>query len=163
MCFRCFEKYDGPLFPGRIVLLAPNLARPRFAGLHDPNWPWYVPVLDSTGAESERRRSTSGHPGTKRAFRPTGQPLVNRWSNSGQLQVDLWSTVYFVPPSVPGHALHKKGVQRQQTRRSTGHQPRTKSTSRPVDKPLMNRWATVDFVPPSVYIRFRLFVLLKKS
>ena len=32
-------------------------------------------------------------------------------------------------------------------RRSTGQQPRTKSASRPVDKPQMNRLSTADFVP----------------
>ena len=26
---RCLGAYGGPLFPGRIVMLAPNLARPR--------------------------------------------------------------------------------------------------------------------------------------
>ena len=44
-----------------------------------------------------------------------------------------------VPPSVPGHALHEKGLQRQKRRRSTGQQPRTKSAPRPADKPRFNR------------------------
>ena len=38
--------------------------------------------------------------------------------------------------------------------------PGTKRVFRPDDKPLINRWSTVDFVPPSVYIGFRFFVLL---
>ena len=60
----------------------------------------------------------------------------------------------------PGHALHEKGLQRQIRRRSTVRQPGTKRASRPADKPLINRWSTADFVPPSVYTGFRLFVLL---
>ena len=58
-------------------------------------------------------------------------------------------------------------------RRHTGQQPGTKSARGPVDQPLINRGSTAgqprvnrgstaDFVPPSVYIRFRLFVLPKR-
>ena len=47
-------------------------------------------------------------------------------------------------------------------RRSIVRQPGTKCASRPRDKPLINRWSTVDFVLPSVYIGFRLFVLLER-
>ena len=71
--------------------------------------------------------------------------------------------------SVPGHALREKGLQRQKgvgplvssqeqsallvpviNRLSTAVQPR------------VNRGSTADFVPPSVYVGFRLFVLLER-
>ena len=44
-------------------------------------------------------------------------------------------------------------------RRYTGQQLGTKSGRRPADKPVINRWSTAGFVPPSVYIKFSLFVL----
>ena len=47
-------------------------------------------------------------------------------------------------------------------RRSTGRQPATKSASRPADKMVINRGSTGDFILPSVYIGFRLFVLLER-
>ena len=47
-------------------------------------------------------RYTGQQPGTKSARGPADQPLINRGSNAD-----------FVPPSVPGHALHEKGLQRQ--------------------------------------------------
>ena len=53
-----------------------------------------------------------------------------------------------------------KRVYRDKRRRSTGQQPERKSASRPADKPRMNHWSTAGFVPPSIYIGFRLFVLL---
>ena len=55
-----------------------------------------------------------------------------------------------------------KRVSNEKRRRSTGRQPGTKSASHPADKPRINRGSTGDFVPPSVYIGFRLFVLLEK-
>ena len=61
---------------------------------------------------------------------------------------------------VPGHALLEKGLQRQLCRRRyTGQQLGTKSARGPTDKSLVNRWSTAGFVPPSVYIEIRLFVL----
>ena len=48
---------------------------------------------------------------------------------------------------ITGHALHEKGLQRQNRRRSTGQQLGTKSASRPADKPQVNRLSTADFVP----------------
>ena len=59
-----------------------------------------------------------------------------------------------------GHILHEKGLQRQKRGRSTGRQPGTKSASRLGDVPVMNRDSTAIFVYLSVYIGFRLFVLL---
>ena len=57
---------------------------------------------------------------------------------------------------IPGHALHEKGLQRQQ-----GVVPLVGSQEqRALLVPLVNRLSTADFVPPSVYIGFRLFVLL---
>ena len=44
-------------------------------------------------------------------------------------------------------------------RRFTVRQPEKKRAFRPGDKPLINWWSTADFVPPSIYIGFRLFVL----
>ena len=64
--------------------------------------------------------------------------------------------------TIPGHALHEKGLQGQKKRRSIVRQPGTKRASRPGDKPLINRWSTADSVPPSVCIGFRLFVLLER-
>ena len=40
-------------------------------------------------------------------------PLINRLSTAGQPLVNRRSTADFVPPSVPGHALHEEGLQRQ--------------------------------------------------
>ena len=58
--------------------------------------------------------------------------------------------------------IHKQAKLRETKKcRSTGQQPRTKSACRPADKPLINRGSTAHFVP-SVYIGFRLFVLLEK-
>ena len=61
---------------------------------------------------------------------------------------------------VPGHALHEKGLQGPK-----GDGPLVSSQDeervRPADKPRTNCWSNADFVPPSVYIGFRLFVLLK--
>ena len=65
-------------------------------------------------------------------------------------------------PQVPGYALHEKKVTKRNRRRYTGQQPGGKSASRPADKPVINRGSNADFVPPSVYIRFRLFVLLER-
>ena len=53
-----------------------------------------------------------------------------------------------------------KRVYRDKKASFTGRQPGTKSASRPGDKPLINRLSTAGFVPPSVYIGIRLFVLL---
>ena len=58
--------------------------------------------------------------------------------------------------------LALKGFTGTKRRRSTVRQPGTKRAPRPGDKPLINRWSTADFVPPSVYIGFRLFVLLER-
>ena len=77
-------------------------------------------------------------------------PLTNRGSTGD-----------FVLLSVPGHALHEKGSQRQESVVSLVA-ARTKSASRPPDKPRINRRSTGDFVLPSVYIKFRLFVLLER-
>ena len=57
---------------------------------------------------------------------------------------------------IPGHALHEKGLQRQ---KSVG--PLVSSQEqRALLVPRLNRGSTAGFVPPSVYIGFRLFVLL---
>ena len=56
---------------------------------------------------------------------------------------------------VPGHAVHEKGLQRQ-----IGVGTLVSSQERrALAVPLINRGSTADFVPPSVYIGFRLFVL----
>ena len=58
----------------------------------------------------------------------------------------------------PGHTLHEKGLQRQE-----GVGPLVSSQEqRALLVPRLNRGLTAGFVPPSVYIRFRLFVLLGK-
>ena len=57
---------------------------------------------------------------------------------------------------IPGHALHEKGLQRQK-----GVGPLVSSQEqRALLVPRFNRGSTAGFVPPSVYIGFRLFVLL---
>ena len=60
----------------------------------------------------------------------------------------------------PAHALHEKGLQRQIGVGTLVSSQERRTLFRPGDKPRMNRWSTADFVPPSVYIGFRLFVLL---
>ena len=67
-------------------------------------------------------------------------PLINRLSTAGQPRVNRWSTADFVPPSVPGHALHEKGLQRQK-RDGSLVSSQKESASRPADKPVMNRWS----------------------
>ena len=67
---------------------------------------------------------------------------------------------FFFINSFLGHALHEKSLQTKKLR-STGRQPGRKNASRPSDKPLINRLSTADFVPTSVSIEFRLFVLLE--
>ena len=57
---------------------------------------------------------------------------------------------------VPGHALHEKGLQRQI---GVGTLVSSQGGRRPGDKPLFGRRSNACFVPPSVYIGFRLFVL----
>ena len=61
---------------------------------------------------------------------------------------------------VPGHALHEDGLQKQGVGPLVSSQEGTKSASRPVDKPLVNRLSIGRCVPPSDYIGFPLFVLL---
>ena len=65
------------------------------------------------------------------------------------------------PIQIPGHAVHEKGLQRRK-----GIVPLVggqEQSALPVPViPLINRWPTADFVPPSVYIGFRLFVLLER-
>ena len=59
--------------------------------------------------------------------------------------------------SVPGHALREKGLQRQiGVSGLLGSQERRAAVVLQI-----NRWSTAGFVPPSVYIRFRLFALPK--
>ena len=40
---------------------------------------------------------------------------------------------------IPGHALHGNGLQRPKRRRGIGQQPKSESSRRPTDKPLVNR------------------------
>ena len=94
-----------------------------YAFLHSRTCPAYEGFT-----ETKRQRSTGRHPRTKSAFCPAEKPVINSWS-----------TACFVLPSVPGYALHEKGIQRQKRRRSIDRQPGTKSASRPCDKPVINR------------------------
>ena len=57
--------------------------------------------------------------------------------------------------------LHDK-VYKEKRRRSTGQLPGAKNASGPADTMLINRLSTAACVPPSVYIVFRLFVVLEK-
>ena len=65
-------------------------------------------------------------------------------------------------PMFPGHALREKGLQRQKSVVPLFGSQEKKRAFPPADKPLINRWSTVDFVLPSVYIGFRLFVFLER-
>ena len=67
------------------------------------------------------------------------------------------STAGFIPPSIPGHALHEKGLQRQLGVGTlvSGQERRAAVV------PRINRGSTANFVPPLVYIGFPLFVLPK--
>ena len=59
---------------------------------------------------------------------------------------------------IPGHALHENGLQGQK-----GVGPLVSSQEqRALFVPRLNRLSTAHFVPPSVYIAFRLFVFLEK-
>ena len=58
--------------------------------------------------------------------------------------------------------MHENGLQRQKGVVPLVGSQETKSASCPADKPRINRGSTGDFVPPSVYIGFRLFVLLER-
>ena len=62
------------------------------------------------------------------------------------------SHVKHVRESMPGFSETIK-------RRYVGQQPGTMSGHRPADTPLINRWSTAGFVPPSVCIGIRVFVL----
>ena len=55
-----------------------------------------------------------------------------------------------------------KRIYRDKKCRSTGQRPETKSGRRPADKPDASRWSTAGFVPLSVYIELRLFVLSER-
>ena len=64
---------------------------------------------------------------------------------------------------IPGHALHENGLQRQigvgtlfssQERRALAVPLINRLST--TGQPRVNRWSTADFVPPSVYIGFRL-------
>ena len=59
----------------------------------------------------------------------------------------------------PDMPCMKKVYKDNYRRRYTGQQPGTKSGRGPTDKPRKNRLSTAGFVPPSVYMGFRLFVL----
>ena len=52
--------------------------------------------------KTKKRRPTGRQPGTKSTSRPAVRRVINR-SSTGRC----------VPPSVPGHALHEKGLQKQ--------------------------------------------------
>ena len=56
--------------------------------IHVPGQPW-----DEQGLQNKKRRSTSGHPGTKSASRPGDKPVINR------LQTDCQPVIVF-PHSV---------------------------------------------------------------
>ena len=60
-------------------------------------------------------------------------------------------------PVFPGHALHEKSLQRQIGVGTLVSSPE----HRVLLVPRFNRGSTVGFVPPSVYVGFRLFVLPK--
>ena len=70
----------------------------------------------------------------------------------------LRETFYLRPHlQILGHALHEKGLQRQKSADPllSSQERRAAVVSR------INRWSNAAFVPPSIYIGFRLFVLLK--
>ena len=100
--------------------------------------------LHEKSLQDKKRRSTRQQPGKKEVSRPADKPVMNRLSIAG-----------FVPPSVPGHALREKGLQRQ-----IGDGPLVSSQEQrapffPRLNRFINRSSMADFVIPSVYIGFR--------
>ena len=93
-----------------------------------------------------------------------GQLYTIPWKATGTVgfwatqPVDISSSLGFWIRQVPGHALHEKGLQRQ-----IGVGTVVSSQERrALLVPRLNRWSTVCFVPPPVYIGFPLFVLAKR-
>ena len=74
--------------------------------------------------------------------------------------VSCWTTAWCIP--VPGHALHEKGLQGQKGVGPLVSSQEQRALLVPRLKPRLKRGSTAGFVPPSVYIGFRLFVLLGK-
>ena len=99
--------------------------------------------------ETNKRRYTGQQPGTKSAFRPADLPRLHR---------RFCSSVGVNYVRTPGHALHEKGLQRQ----IGGGTLVSSHEQRALFVPRLNRGSTADFVPPSVSIGFRLFVLLER-
>ena len=92
--------------------------------------------------------STGQQPGTKSARGPADEP-----------QIHCGSTSCFVA-AFP--ACHEKGLQGQKSVVPPFGSQEQSALLVPADKPLINRWSTAEFVPPSVYIGFRQFVILER-
>ena len=108
-----------------------------------------------------RRRPTAQRPGGQKE---SGRRLADKLliihlstNRCAPLSISIYiGFVLFV--LFPGHALQEKGLQRQK-----GVGPLVSSQDeRALLVPVINRLSTADFVPPSVYIGFRLFVLLER-
>ena len=102
--------------------------------------------------ETNRRRSTGQQPGTKSASRPGDKPLINPLSTAGFVPppVNTGFSLFVLPRRFPDMPCMRKKLPRHTStkrRRSTRQQPGTKSASRPVDKPRINRGSTTRFVP----------------
>ena len=83
------------------------------------------------------------------------KPQKHDWWTAVQKRVNCGFRSSF---DFPGHALHEKGLLRQKS-----VVPLVGSKEqRALFVPVINRGSTADFVSPSVYIGFRLFVLLEK-
>ena len=70
-----------------------------------------------------------------------------------------------VYPGFPGHALHENGLQIQEASvhwSAAKNKERFSSRGYTAYQPRINRGSTAHFVPPCVYMGFRLFVLLEK-
>ena len=115
MCLRCLGGYEGRLSPGRTVLPDPA-PPPRRAPRPDPPVvcpgfgfdsyiiPGYV-WHDNSFQRNKKNQSTGQQPGMNSDIRSADKTLLARGSC---FSIDLCEFRL----SIPGHALHEKGLQR---------------------------------------------------
>ena len=130
------------------------------------------PAVDhqfTTGSRPVHPRFISGWSAGRKALLVPGCRIMYRRlfvSVNNSMSTNVRESRIYTPRNVyktrfSRTCLAWKGFTKTKKLRSTGQQPGRKSASRPGEKPVMNRLSTAGFVPPSVYIGFRLFVLLE--
>ena len=90
-CLRCPGKYEGPLFPGQPILLAPSSSRPRPAVRRAPRpkLPVVCPGFSfDRFKKTNKHRHIFEHQGMKNACGPVHQPLINHGIPAGKLRVE---------------------------------------------------------------------------